>query len=205
LAALVAGLLSADLVVADVVLPAVWKRYERRHPALDDVPGITHTADGMPGRDIAAALAFARRRIDFVRGGSYEAFDAAQREVGGERWFKDYVHRLGPREFDFARRNLAYDGRPALRAVTCPVLVIVGGRDTVVPAQASATVIEGALTRAGNRDVTVKTLADADHFLRAPRAGGPRETSAKGRARGLIPEYPATITDWLAPRIRPAR
>jgi alpha-beta hydrolase superfamily lysophospholipase len=89
--------------------------------------------------------------------------------------------------------------------VRCPVLLVVGGRDTVVPARASAAVIADALTRAGNRNVTVKTLADADHFLHATTTGGPRAMSAKDRARELVPEYPATITDWLAPRIRPAR
>jgi len=51
-----AGLLAAWAVVAYLVLPAVWKRYERRHPALDDVPGITQTADGTPGDPLNVAL-----------------------------------------------------------------------------------------------------------------------------------------------------
>ena len=56
LATLVVGLLLLWAAVAYVVLPAVWKRYERRHPTLDDVPGITHTADGIPGDPINVAL-----------------------------------------------------------------------------------------------------------------------------------------------------
>jgi hypothetical protein len=42
--------------VAYVLMPAVWKRYVRRHPSLDDVPGITHTKSGVPGDPINVAL-----------------------------------------------------------------------------------------------------------------------------------------------------
>jgi hypothetical protein len=56
LVGIAAGLLVAYLAVAYVVLPLVWKHYERRHPSLDDVPGITQTADGIPGDPINVAL-----------------------------------------------------------------------------------------------------------------------------------------------------
>jgi pimeloyl-ACP methyl ester carboxylesterase len=161
-------------------------------------------ADGMPARDIDAALAFARRRLRLVRGGSFEEFDAAQREVSDERWFNDYVHRLGPRDFAFGAKNIAYDGRPTLERVKCPVLVIVAERDTIVPAKSSAVLIKDILTRAGNQDVTVKTFPGADHFLYLAKTGGPREMSAKDRVKTLAPEYLSTITDWVARRVFPA-
>ncbi|MCU0879947.1 MAG: LssY C-terminal domain-containing protein, partial [Pirellulaceae bacterium] len=44
------------LIVAYLVMPALWKRYERRHPALADTPGITRTGDGHPGDPINVAL-----------------------------------------------------------------------------------------------------------------------------------------------------
>ena len=53
---LLAGLLLGYLAVAYVVMPALWKRYTRRHPSLEDIPGITHTADGIPGDPINVAL-----------------------------------------------------------------------------------------------------------------------------------------------------
>jgi hypothetical protein len=56
LALIVGGLLLVYLTVAYFVLPALWKRYEERHPALDDVPGITETADGIPGDPLNVAL-----------------------------------------------------------------------------------------------------------------------------------------------------
>lgn len=38
------------------MLPNIWKRYVHRHPALDDVPNITHTASGIPGDPLNVAL-----------------------------------------------------------------------------------------------------------------------------------------------------
>jgi hypothetical protein len=44
------------LVVAYLLMPALWKRYESRHPAIDDLPGITETGDKHPGDPINVAL-----------------------------------------------------------------------------------------------------------------------------------------------------
>jgi uncharacterized protein len=86
--------------------------------------------------------------------------------------------------------------------VKCPVLLLVGERDTIVPAKSSAALIEHILTKAGNKDVTVKTFADADHFMHATKTGGPRERFAKGRKQEFVPDYLSTTTNWLLPRVR---
>jgi hypothetical protein len=52
----VAGLLLLWLGVAYLVLPFAWKTYAHRHPSLEDIPGITHTADGTPGDPLNVAL-----------------------------------------------------------------------------------------------------------------------------------------------------
>jgi hypothetical protein len=44
------------LAVAYLLLPDFWKRYTRKHPSLDGVPGVTFTADGLPADPINAAL-----------------------------------------------------------------------------------------------------------------------------------------------------
>jgi LssY-like putative type I secretion system component LssY len=49
-------LLLAYLVVAYLVMPLVWTWYVRDHPALDAVPHITSTADGLPGDPLNVAL-----------------------------------------------------------------------------------------------------------------------------------------------------
>lgn len=52
----VGGVLLTYLVAAYVLLPLLWDLYEKRHPALDDLPGITETADRIPGDPINVAL-----------------------------------------------------------------------------------------------------------------------------------------------------
>jgi len=44
------------LVVAYLLIPSVWKRYTRKHPSLEDLPGVTYTADGIPADPINVAL-----------------------------------------------------------------------------------------------------------------------------------------------------
>ena len=56
LAVLIAGALVLYLLAAYVLVPAGWLRYSHRHPALDDVPGIAHTAAGIPGDPLNVAL-----------------------------------------------------------------------------------------------------------------------------------------------------
>ncbi len=53
---LVVGLILVYLGIAYILLPIFWKRYVHRHPSLEDIPGITHTKDGMPGDPLNVAL-----------------------------------------------------------------------------------------------------------------------------------------------------
>jgi hypothetical protein len=48
--------LSMYLAVAYFLMPALWKRYELRHPAIAATPDITRTADDHPGDPINVAL-----------------------------------------------------------------------------------------------------------------------------------------------------
>jgi hypothetical protein len=42
--------------VAYLFIPDLWKRYARSHPAFEDMPGVTYTADGIPADPINVAL-----------------------------------------------------------------------------------------------------------------------------------------------------
>ncbi len=55
-AALVAALLLLYFVTAYLAIPFATERYFRRHPSLDDIPGITQTGDGHPGDPLNVAL-----------------------------------------------------------------------------------------------------------------------------------------------------
>ena len=56
LAAVGVMLILEYLVMAYCVLPILWMRYTRHHPAFTDIPGITHTADDIPGDPLNVAL-----------------------------------------------------------------------------------------------------------------------------------------------------
>lgn len=44
------------LLAAYIAMPLFWRVYVKRHPALDDVPGVTQTKDGIPGDPLNVAL-----------------------------------------------------------------------------------------------------------------------------------------------------
>jgi hypothetical protein len=54
--AIVVVVLLLWFIAAYVVMPALWSRYTHRHPALEDLPGVTYTADGIPADPINVAL-----------------------------------------------------------------------------------------------------------------------------------------------------
>lgn len=49
--------------IAYLILPALWKRRELRHPALADGETVTHTADGIPGDPLNIALVASEEQI----------------------------------------------------------------------------------------------------------------------------------------------
>jgi hypothetical protein len=50
------ALLFLWLAAAYLLIPELWKRYAHRHPALEDLPGMTYTGDGIPADPINMAL-----------------------------------------------------------------------------------------------------------------------------------------------------
>lgn len=53
---LVLAALGSYLLVSYVLVPATWRRYERRHPALADAPHVTHTENNIPGDPVNLCL-----------------------------------------------------------------------------------------------------------------------------------------------------
>jgi hypothetical protein len=62
-AAVLAGGVLLWLATAYVVLPDLWTRYARRHPSLEDVPGVTYAADGIPADPINVALIGTKKEV----------------------------------------------------------------------------------------------------------------------------------------------
>jgi pimeloyl-ACP methyl ester carboxylesterase len=166
-------------------------------------------ADGFPKADVKEALAFARRRMDLIRGqGPFEELERAHARVEKRPWFP-YVGRCHRKLFYSARRMVGFDSGPCWEKVRCPVLVIYGDRDRSGPVEECIRIIRRGLARGGNQDVTVKIFPDADHGIRISQTGGRNEArqrsgkGKKGASRDFAPGYLDTMTGWLAERFRP--
>lgn len=79
--------------------------------------------------------------------------------------------------------------------VTVPVLAIWGDRDTVVPVEKSRGMIEGALGKAGNKDLTVKIMPGVDHGNNVVAKGGEWDFPRANE------EYDRIIIDWTLKRV----
>ena len=60
---LVAFVLFVYLLIAYLLLPLDWIQYSLRHPAIDTVPRMTHTASGIPGDPINVGLVGTEQQI----------------------------------------------------------------------------------------------------------------------------------------------
>ncbi len=99
---------------------------------------------------------------------------------------------------DWFRFFLAYDPRPALRKVSCPVLAITGSKDLQVLPHLNLPQIEKALEQGGNPDFEVAELEGLNHLFQQA------ETGAIGEyieiAETFNPAALERIGDWIAAR-----
>jgi pimeloyl-ACP methyl ester carboxylesterase len=163
-------------------------------------------ADGFSAQDVQTAGAFAKTRMDMIRGDRpFEDFDKMQLEVKQAPWF-GYLHYCDRDLFYFARLNTHDDSSRWWEGVHCPVLVIFGDKDTSSGSpEPLVALIRSGLAKAGNKDVTVKIFTNADHSLCQTRTGGPKEARErerdKAKDKGTPPDfvdgYLETMSDWL--------
>lgn len=156
-------------------------------------------ADSYSREAIAHALFFMDEKFRVARTGKgWEALQGRMTQGEREGWLP-YVN--VPSSLESLQWNwahvLSYDPRPALETLTCPVLVLYGELDTVVPMQANRKRMAEALAR--NRDTTIKVFERANHGFFAAMTGGRREAPG---LKALVPGYLETRIDWLRQRVQ---
>ena len=93
------------------------------------------------------------------------------------------------------RYFLAYDPRPALKQITCPILAINGELDLQVPPKEDLAEIEKALKAGGNKDYTMVLLPKLNHLFQTATNGNPQEY---GKIKETIaPLALKTMGDWI--------
>ena len=70
---------------------------------------------------------------------------------------------------------IKYDPAIALEKVKCPVLALNGEKDLQVPPKENLAAIKKALTKGGNKNVTVKELPNLNHLFQECKTGAPDE------------------------------
>ncbi|MDR1937496.1 MAG: alpha/beta hydrolase [Tannerellaceae bacterium] len=70
---------------------------------------------------------------------------------------------------------IKYDPASALEKTKCPVLALNGDKDLQVPAKENLEAIRAALTKGGNKQVTIKTLPGLNHLFQECTTGLPAE------------------------------
>jgi pimeloyl-ACP methyl ester carboxylesterase len=95
---------------------------------------------------------------------------------------------------------LAYDPRPALRSVHCPVLALNGEKDLQVPPDEDLTEIEKALGEAKNKDVTTKKLPGLNHLFQTCKTGTPAEYATIEET--MAPAALEAISSWILERTK---
>jgi pimeloyl-ACP methyl ester carboxylesterase len=99
------------------------------------------------------------------------------------------------------RYFLAYDPRPILKRVRCPVLAIGGERDLQVPARQNLPAIGEALKAGGNKDYTTMELPGLNHLLQTSRTGSPAEYTQIEET--ISPKALEVIGDWIIKHTTP--
>jgi uncharacterized protein len=93
------------------------------------------------------------------------------------------------------RYFLAYDPRPTLEKVKCPVLAINGEKDLQVPPKEDLPAIAAALKKGGNEDATTKVLPGLNHLFQTAGTGSPSEYMKIEET--ISPAALSTMGDWI--------
>lgn len=99
----------------------------------------------------------------------------------------------GPTLESWYWRGRTLDPAPWWGRVRTPVLALYGAADELVPAKRSARLVERALERGHNRDVTVHTFPAANHILRTL----PLVAGGKWDWPRVAPGYLELTTNWV--------
>jgi len=93
------------------------------------------------------------------------------------------------------RHFLAYDPKPTLMKVKCPVLAINGQKDVQVPPKENLAAIEEALKAGGNNDYTIKELSGLNHLFQTAQTGAISEYARIEET--ISPTALKIMGDWI--------
>ena len=175
--------------------PAVSPRLQGRMELLSTYP----SRFNLKQDELNEAIAYQTLYFDAMN--SDEAYDKVQASyqqltARGVRWAWDPGTKEQLRA-QWTRPNVDFDPVPFLEKVKCPVIAFFGGKDPLVPPAGNAEVMEGALKKAGNQDLTIKVLPGVNHNFQLPYMG----TYGYQSSGKTPPGYYDVMIPWLKKRV----
>ncbi|MBB5867010.1 pimeloyl-ACP methyl ester carboxylesterase [Allocatelliglobosispora scoriae] len=158
---------------------AAQEEYRLRH----QLPAYGFGADTV---ETALALLAAQLRP----GADPAAVHAHQVRWQGEGWYP-LLAGTTPASIAFLARIAGHDPEPVLARLRCPLLLVFGGDDVLVPVDDSVRAVERILSSTGHPDFTTVVFPGADHAVRL----GTGERA---------PGFDEFVTGWLRRRLSPA-
>jgi uncharacterized protein len=159
---------------------------------------------GMSDQAVEEATQLRRHMWDYLSTGEGRQEVQAEFERAKKKsWFAELASQGFPRtmpdaagmsdsELRWYRQEMNYDPVAVLEKVSVPILEIFGEEDEVVPVEKSVEIMRQAFERSGNKDVTFKVFAGADHGITVFSPRGDRH---------LAPGYVDTMIGWLEKRL----
>ena len=167
-------------------------------------------AGGANEATIAREIGLQRKLLDLVK----TVKDDASLTKQAQAMLRDYLAKLSEEErkgigdadafirgqvnallSPWIRFFLAYDPRPTLRQVACPVLAITGEKDLQVDYRQNLPAIEAALKEGGNEDHKVMSLPGLNHLFQTCQTGSPAEYGAIEET--MAPQALKVMGDWI--------
>jgi pimeloyl-ACP methyl ester carboxylesterase len=174
--------------------PAVSPRRQGRMELENTFPAYGYTPD-----EIRDAVAYQSLSFDaMINDDAYERLQAAYQKAreSGARWVWKPATKEDLRA-RWIRPNLDFDPVPFLEQVKCPVLAFFGENDVLVPPDGNVSIMEAALKKADNKDVTIRILPGVNHNFQSPGVG-PNGFQSSGKTP---PGYYDVMIEWLRKRV----
>lgn len=102
---------------------------------------------------------------------------ALKEELGSEATDAEIDGQMKTLTSPWFKYFITYDPAPALRKVKCPVLAMIGEKDTQVPAKENLPAIRAALEQGGNTHFEVVEMPGLNHLFQTAKTGSPMEYS----------------------------
>lgn len=153
-------------------------------------------AMAIPEADVAEGLRIVHLQQHYARTGTgWQAYADARHAARDKAW-ASVLGALLPADnwwWTWYRTKMDHDPIPMLEKVRVPVLAVWGENDVLVPLAESRAAIEGAFTRSGNRALTCRVYAGADHSI---------QTESWLHGVGVDPSYLDLMCEWVQAQTR---